>query len=49
MNRRQLIAAAAPSDLDAACDAARLIEQRGFNRSRNLVEAVSKTWQEFWP
>ncbi len=46
---RQLIAAAAPTELDAARDAARLIEQRGFNRSRDLVEAVSRAWQEFRP
>lgn len=44
---RQLIAVADESDLIAACDAARLIENRGFNRSRNLVEAVMKAWHEF--
>lgn len=44
---RQLMAASQPSDLEAAYDAARLIEQRGFNRSRNLVEALSSAWQEF--
>ncbi len=46
---RQLIRAADPSDLKAACDAARLIEDRGFNRSRNMVAAISTTWQEFRP
>ena len=46
---RQLIAAAQPSDLAAARDAARLVEQRGFNRARNLVELVSQAWQEFRP
>jgi predicted nucleotidyltransferase len=44
---RQLIAAAQASDLTAACDAARIIERRGFNRSRNLVEAVTNAWHEF--
>jgi len=44
---RQLVSAAHPSDLDAACEAARLIEARGFNRSRNLVEALMNTWNEF--
>lgn len=44
---RQLIMAAQPSDLAAASDMARLIEQRGFNRSRNLVEALLNVWQEF--
>jgi hypothetical protein len=42
-----LIAVAKENDLIAACDAARLIESRGFNRSRNLVEAVMQAWQEF--
>lgn len=44
---RQLIAVAHETDLIAACDAARLIENRGFNRSRNLVEAVTNAWHEF--
>ena len=44
---RQLIAVANPTDLTAACDAARLIEERGFNRSRDLVEAVMNAWNEF--
>ena len=46
---RQLIAASQPSDLTAASDMARLIEQRGYNRARNLVEAVEQVWQEFKP
>jgi predicted nucleotidyltransferase len=46
---RQLIAAAQTSDLAVACDAARLIEARGFNRSRNLVEALTNAWHEFRP
>jgi len=46
---RQLIAASPPSDLTAASDMARLIEQRGYNRARNLVEAVEQVWQEFKP
>ena len=46
---RQLIAAAEASDLDAAGCAVRLIEERGFNRSRNLVEALTNTWREFRP
>lgn len=44
---RQLISVAHESDLAAACDSARLIEKRGFNRSRNLVEAVTNAWHEF--
>lgn len=44
---RQLVAVAQDSDLAAACDAARLIEARGFNRSRNLVAAVNDAWREF--
>lgn len=44
---RQLIAVADETDLLSACDAARLIEKRGFNRSRNLVEAVRQVWNEF--
>lgn len=46
---RQLIAVSQPSDLTAASDMARLIEQRGYNRARNLVEAVEQVWQEFKP
>jgi predicted nucleotidyltransferase len=44
---RHLIAVANEADLMAACDAARLIESRGFNRQRNLVEAVMQAWHEF--
>ena len=44
---RQLIAAAQPADLTAACDAGQLIEQRGFNRDRDLVRAMRDAWQEF--
>ena len=46
---RQLIASAQAPDLEAACDAVRLIEARGFNRSRNLVEALMNAWREFRP
>ena len=42
-----LITAAEPSDLEAACDAARLIENRGFNRTRDLVKTLKDTWNEF--
>lgn len=44
---RQLITNADASDLEAACDAARLIEQRGFNRERQLVTALELAWNEF--
>ncbi|OGV65797.1 MAG: hypothetical protein A2498_10285 [Lentisphaerae bacterium RIFOXYC12_FULL_60_16] len=44
---RQLIAVASQSDFTAACVAARTIEKRGYNRSRNLVEAVKNAWDEF--
>jgi len=44
---RQLIAAADPADLARADEACRLIESRGFNRSRNLVQALKDTWKEF--
>ncbi|MDA0322386.1 MAG: hypothetical protein O2923_06670 [Verrucomicrobia bacterium] len=46
---RQLIVEAQSSDLAAACESARLIEARGFNRSRDLVEALTKAWHEFRP
>jgi len=46
---RQLIMAALPSDLPLAREAAHLIETRGFNRCRNLVEAISSIWQELRP
>jgi predicted nucleotidyltransferase len=44
---RQLVEAACASDLAAACEAARLIEARGFNRARNLVAALTQAWHEF--
>jgi predicted nucleotidyltransferase len=44
---RQLIAAAQESDLAAACEAARMVEERGYNRSRRLVEAVKNAWRDF--
>lgn len=44
---RQLIAGAYSSDLESACDAARLIEQRGFNRERDLATALKEAWNEF--
>ena len=46
---RQLIMVAEPVDLEAACHAARLIEARGFNRSRNLTEAILTSWRDFRP
>jgi predicted nucleotidyltransferase len=46
---RQLIMAAQESDLEAAYHSARLIEDRGYNRSRNLTESVRAAWQEFRP
>lgn len=46
---RQLIMAALPADLPLASEAARLIETRGFNRCRNLVETISSLWQELHP
>ena len=44
---KQLLMAAHESDLHAAHDAVRLIEKRGFNRSRNLVKMLMNTEQEF--
>ena len=46
---RQLMSAALPADLNAACEAVRLIELRGFNRSRHLVEALLSAWRELRP
>ncbi len=46
---RQLMMVAEPCDLETACNAARLIEARGFNRSRNLTEAILTAWQDFRP
>lgn len=45
----QLIKAALPTDLHLASEAAHLIETRGFNRSRNLVEALASLWRELHP
>jgi predicted nucleotidyltransferase len=42
-----LIANADVSDIHLACDAARLIEQRGFNRERDLVTSLRNAWKEF--
>jgi len=47
LDLRQLIVAARASDLALACDAARLIKARGFNRSRDIVEALTNAWREF--
>ena len=44
---RQLIAASREGDYSRACEAVRLIEHRGFNRSRNLEDALKKAWNEF--
>ena len=44
---RQLIAAARPSDLASACEAGRIITQRGFNRDRDLSQKMKATWLEF--
>lgn len=44
---RALSTAAQPSDFEGARDAVQLIEARGFNRSRNLVDALTSAWQEF--
>jgi len=46
---RQLISSAQESDLESASDAVCLIEARGFNRSRNLVEALKNAWHDFRP
>jgi hypothetical protein len=44
---RQLIAAADPADLASACEAAKQIESRGFQRSRDLVTALEEAWSDF--
>jgi hypothetical protein len=44
---RQLILAAQPSDLVAACEAGQLIEQRGFNRECRLAQQMEQAWREF--
>ncbi len=46
---QQLMTVAQESDLEAACACVRLIEARGFNRSRNLVEALMNAWHAFRP
>lgn len=46
---RQLIASAEASDLEKAGEAVRLIEERGFNRARDLAEALGDAWGEFRP
>ena len=46
---RQLIRAAQDSDLESASHSVRLIEERGYNRSRNLIEAIQAAWREFRP
>jgi hypothetical protein len=42
-------ASAQGSELDSARDALRLIEERGFHRSRNLTDALTNTWRELRP
>lgn len=44
---RHLLAVADRADLDAARNALRLIEQRGFNRSRRLDDLLSSALREF--
>ncbi len=46
---RQLIASAEASDMEGARTAVRLIEERGFNRTRNLAEALASASREFRP
>jgi len=46
---RHLISSAEASDQQGAQAAVRLIEARGFNRTRNLVEALANAWNEFRP
>ncbi len=46
---RQLIISAEPSDLALACDAARVITTRGFNRERDLVVGIKDAWDTFRP
>lgn len=42
-----LIAAADESDLALACNAAKLIESRGYHRERDLVKALHDAWTTF--
>jgi len=44
---RQLIAEAEASDLEKAHAAVGLIEERGFNRSRDVAKALTDAWREF--
>jgi len=44
---RQLIAHADETDLESARVAAKLIAKRGFNRERNLIEAINHAWDTF--
>ena len=44
---RALGAAARPEDLRLARDAAQLVTQRGFNRSRDLSAALTEAWETF--
>ena len=46
---RQLIGACREGDFALACDSVRLIERRGFNRSRSLEDALKQAWDEFQP
>lgn len=49
MDLRQLMRAAQPGDLDAACALAELVEARGYNRERKLSDALRAAWAEFRP
>lgn len=44
---RQLMSVAHASDLTGALDAVRLIQARGFHRSRDLVQALRDAWHAF--
>lgn len=44
---KQLIVAAETFDFATACDAARLIEMRGYNRDKDLVKALNDAWHDF--
>ncbi len=46
---RQLILAAHEEDFALACKSARLVEERGFHRERNLVAGLTEAWQAFRP
>ena len=46
---RQLISVCPESDFALVEEAVRLIELRGFNRSRDLAGALNKAWSEFRP